>query len=216
MAPFNEDIGLQLTPIHAAGLLALVLIIPVYQGYRNWRAHQARQRMAVARQWRYSSRGWRANFKSTFSMAGSTPSGVIWQLKRVDSDRRLWLVWTAPTRLLPYGTLVILPRHVDRLPAHLDKANLRQMEVGSQQWQMTYELLTTHDLLGQRFFNREIELALLDWPVWPASGALHDIVWQRHQLRIRCRLHTDPLCLEKIVILGTMLIENGVQWRQAS
>lgn len=216
MARFTEDSVLQSSVIVFAGLIGLFLIISVYQAFRNWQDHQVRRQMAAAHHWRYSGRGWRMIFRTAYTISGSTPSGVIWQLKRVTSERRLWLTWTAYTKLLPYGQLVIRPRQSDDPFPGVDRRHLRPMNAGGHQWQGAFTMLATHDVLGQRFFDQEIEMILLDWLSWPAAGSIQEIVWQRGQLGIRCRYHPDPRHLERIAALGTTLIENVARQRQVS
>ncbi len=198
-----------LNAIQIIGLLALVLVIPIYQGVRNWREVRTRQQMAATRGWRYSEQGWKALFKSTYSMAGTTPNGTVWILKRVQRNKRWEFIWSSPNKLLPYGKLLILPREVMITSGYTAQANLRQTSYGSKEWQAEYALLTTHDALGKRFFNKEIELALLNWPRWPALGSLEKVDWSVGELVICGRHQKDWLALDRIVVLGTALIENA-------
>lgn len=201
----------QLDTIQILGLIALVTIIPIYQGFRNWRENGLRRQAATANGWRYTDRGWRSLFRPGYAMAGTTPNGTVWELGRVQQGRTYYFLWSSRTARLPYGTLVILPRSITVLPEHARRLNLRTMSVGSDQWRSAYKLLATHDVLGQRFFNREIDLALLDWPRWPEPGSLEEVVWKRDGLTIRIRQKNDWSTLNRVIVLGTALVENAEQ-----
>jgi hypothetical protein len=203
--------AVQLDALQILGLLTLVMIIPTYQGIRNWRENGLRRQAAMANGWRFTDRGWRSLFRSTYSMAGTAPNGAVWEFGRVQKGRQYYFVWSSRNVHLPYGTLVILPRGVAVLPAHTKRLSLRSMAVGSDEWRVAYKLLATHDLLGQRYFSREIELALLEWPRWPEPGAMEEIVWRRDGLFIRVRHKNDWMTINRIVVLGTTLVENAGQ-----
>lgn len=204
---------MQLDPISTNCLCSLfVLAIPLYQGFRNWQENKLRQQTAEAHGWRYRNRGWNRMFAGpSYEIAGTTPRGIVWELKRVRKKRQLYFLWRSQHRLLPYGVLVILPRHEKQakdLPV-----NFRHLDVGSARWQSEYVLWTTHSVLSEKYFNREVELAMADWPPWPAPGSLESIIWNRDQLSILVRQHNDWFALKQIIVLGTALVDNAVQQR---
>ena len=199
----------QLDAVQIAGLLALVVILPIYQGYRNWREHRFRKMMADARGWRYTSQGWKVLIGSTYSMAGTTTSGIVWEVKQIKRTQQWTFAWSSRNRLLPYGMLAIYPRHATIGLQRNGQKNLRSLVVGSNMWQAEYVFMTTHDILAERCFSREVELALLNWPRWPAPGCLENVIWNRDELKISGRYHNDWLTLDRIVILGTALVENA-------
>lgn len=190
----------------------LTLAIPLYQGIRNWRENKLRQQTADAHGWRYRNRGWNRMFASpSYEIAGTTAGGIVWELRRVRKKRQLYLLWRSQERLLPYGMLVIRPRHAKNggnLPV-----SFRQVDAGSHRWQSEYVFWTTHNMLSVKYFNREVELAMADWPQWPAPGSLENIIWTRDQLSILVRQHNDWFALNQIVVLGTALVDNAVQQR---
>jgi hypothetical protein len=192
---------------------AMTLVIPVYLGFRNWRENKARQQMAQANGWRYSRRGWKGVFEPVYSIAGTTPGGIVWELTRVQRNRQWFFLWSARKPLLPYGILMIRPREAAVWPEVDLQHNLRQVTIGDEAWQKGYVLLATHEVLGERFFNREAELLFMNWPSWPAPAALEGLVWTREQLSIWVRHHNDWLSLDRIVNVGTTLVENAVQKR---
>ena len=206
----------ELDAIQVLGLLALVTIIPIYQGLRNWRENGLRRQAAMANGWRFTERGWRSLLRSTYSMAGTTPNGTVWEFSRVQKGRQYYFVWFSRNARLPYGTLVILPKGVAVLPEDSGRLNLRTMTVGGDAWRAAYKLLATHDMLGQRYFGREIELALSDWPRWPEPGAMEEVVWRRDGLSIRVRHKNDWLTLDRTILLGTALVENAGRPQEAS
>lgn len=195
-------------------LLALLLVLPIFQGIKNWRENRLRQRTADAYGWRYWNRGWnRVLLRPSYEIAGTTPEGVVWELRRVQRKRQLYFVWSSLQRLLPYGALIIRPRQAGARASNRMKEGAHQVEVGSERWQSEYVMWTTHTMLAQKYFNQEVELAMTDWPQWPAPGSLEEIIWDRERLVIRVRQHNDWFALNQIVVLGTALVDNAVQRR---
>lgn len=204
---------MQLDAIQAIGLLALVTIIPLLQGIKNWRENRWRRHMADAHGWRHSNRGWKSLLGPDYTVAGTTPAGIVWEVRRIQQQRHWFLLWSSRHRLLPYGKMCIRPRQGDKWADWAKREKIHRVTVGSPRWQNQYVLWATHDMLGQRYFNQEAELAMMRWPHWPSPGALEDITWNPDWVVIRVRHHKDWSVLNRIVVLGTALVDNAVLLR---
>lgn len=189
-------------------LLTLVTAVPVFQGWRNWYGHKLRRQAAEANGWRYTRPGLRTYFSSAYSMAGTSPSGFVWHFRRLQRERQWFYEWSSQNNLLPFGAFIIQPRSATTLPWKERFPHLRPVTVGSHSWREAYKVLVTHDILSERFFSHEVELALSHWPGWPKQGALEKIVWEPDALSICVRYKIDWPTIDRVIILGTALVEN--------
>jgi hypothetical protein len=204
-------IALELELLQIIGLLVLVTVIPLYRGWQFWLLHKSRRAVAEAEGWRYSDQGWRIFFSSTYSLAGTTGSGLVWHFRRDQKGRRWLFDWSSQNNLLPYGVLHMLPQEAGKRRQQKRSPHLRAVAVGSQAWQEQYKFIATHAILSERVFSEEADRVMLEYPSWPAPGALEEIVWNQKELFIRVRYKNDWPTVRRIVRLGTVLVENAAR-----
>ncbi len=200
---------MELDPLYIMGLIILVTVIPAYRGWNCWQEHKSRRQAVESNGWRYSDRGWRMFFSSTYSLAGTTPHGVVWHFRRIQKGQQWLFLWSANNSLLPYGTFRIQPRKAAALLQEDAYQHLRHVAAGSPGWRESYSLTVTHNVLGDRFFSAEVEDALSDWPNWPDLGALEEVIWTKKELVVRARYKNDWPTVNRVVFLGTALVENA-------
>lgn len=192
-------------------LLLIVLFSVVYFSYRQWREHQQRKLAAAARGWRYQPRGWRSLMDNQYSIVGSTATGIIWELRRIQEGRQLYLRWTTENATLKHGFLQILSQNsVNKHPLPAELLKHQVIGMGSKDWQKVYLLLTTHQFLAKKYVIPELEQAMLEWPHWPEPGAFVRMSWQKNWLHIDCLYHDDWTTVDRIVTLGSLLTVNHV------
>jgi len=187
-------------------LFALLLILPVYRGGRNWRRQQQRYREALARGWRCTPASLFSLFRSRYVVAGQTASGVVWEMRRVAIGGQHFWEWWSPEVGLPYGRLLLLPRRAGSLPVRTSKIVVRARPQGAFPWDNKFVLLVSHDALTAHCGGAAVAQRLQQFADWPASGALALVDWQAAGLRLRCRFHDSWPTLDKLSALGEALL----------
>ncbi|MCP4362438.1 MAG: hypothetical protein GY796_30905 [Chloroflexi bacterium] len=197
------------TNIFIPGLILLALVTAVYTVSHNWRQHQERSQQAQLRGWRYAASDWRYFLKPHFQLAGTTPTGKIWEMNQRWQNGRLLFVWQTKSTRLPYGIIKILPSQfkLESAPSQFPmKLHLLQPFV--KDWPDTLQIFTSHDQLAHTFFGPAIIKKLYPFPVWPERGSLQGLVWQQNTLLIVGHFENGWEVLDRIVALGTALIEG--------
>jgi hypothetical protein len=191
-------------------LLGLAVVIASYAVAVSWRVHLVRQQGAATRQWRYRSSLIKSLFKSVFVMAGTSPSGVVWEVRQVRRNGRSYLHWSTHHSRLPYGLIRITPRRA--AIAQVGEPHIRLTTWHNETWSnpslVDYAILTSHQQLGDRFLTQEIALTLMHWPEWPLPGALEEVLWSRDHLDVQVRYFSDWATLDRTVALGVSFAES--------
>ena len=196
-------------------LLSLAVVLTFYVASMSWRAHLTRQEGAAARGWRYRNSLIKSLFKSVFVMAGTSPSGVVWEVRQVRQNGRYYFHWSTHYAGLPYGLIRIIPSRA--AIAQQAKPHIQLTTWHNDTWNNLalngIAILTSHQQLGERFLTKEIALALMHWPEWPLSGALEEVLWIRESLDIRVRSFSDWATLDRTVALGVAFAESLIQYK---
>ncbi len=192
-------------------LLLIVLFSVVYFSYGQWHKHQQRKLVAEARGWRYQPQGWRSLWNNQYSIVGSTVTGIIWELRRIQVGRQLYLRWATENATLKHGFLQIWSqKSVSKNPLPAELLKHQVIGLGSKDWQKVYLPLTTHQFAAEKYVTPELEQAMLDWPRWPEPGALQKMSWQKNQLHIDSLYQDDWQSIERIVTLGILFTAHHV------
>lgn len=191
-------------------LATLLIAFSLYWGVSGWQLHQQRRQKTADRGWRYANSLWHSLLRSAYVIAGTTPNGIVWELRRSQKKGVLFFVWTATAAPLPYGLIYILSRRTAPLPTEQPRRHLAIWQ--HERWQnpalVDYVVLTSHQQLGERFLTTEAAVALSYWPEWPLPGALEEIMWNDAGLEIRARYLGDWITADRLVALGTALVSN--------
>ncbi len=198
------------TNIFLPGLILLVLVTAVYTVSHNWRIHQKRSEEAKSRDWRYTALGWRQILKPHFQLAGTTTTGEIWEMNRRWQNGQLLLVWQTYSARLPYGIVKISSRlsKSERDPSQFS-IKLHLIQPPTKDWPDTYQIFTSHDQLAKPFIEPVVVKTLCQFSLWPEKGSLQKLVWHRDSLLIVCRFENGWEVLDRIVTLGTALMEGN-------
>ena len=178
------------------------LVSVIYFAYQQWDRHKQRSLAAKANGWRYSPRGWRRCVSPHYYLVGSTKSGIIWEMRRVEEGSQLQWCWQTASATLEHGFLQIWPRSLfeqESLPQDLIKH--QAINIGSKKWQDEFVLLTTHQFLMKSYLTPELEDAMLA----TSDKALVKVRWERDLLQINGRYYDDWSLIERIVEMGTLL-----------
>ncbi len=191
-------------------LISLLLGISLYFTVSGWHIHRQRQRATADRGWRYSNSLIHSLLRSAYIIAGTTPNGIVWELRRSQRKSKLLFVWTTSAAPLPYGLIRILPRRAS--VSHQNHPLMHLTVWQQEQWQQPalaeYVMLTSHQRLGERFLTPEVALALSHWPEWPLPGALEAVNWSRERLEIEVRYVGDWATADRLVALGAALVSQ--------
>lgn len=190
-----------------AGLFLIVVALAGYTAVHNKRISQERTQKARERGWRYTPLNWTQLIKPEFKLAGRTHSGAIWELQRFWRDGKLLLNWQTHSASLPYGVVGILPVQTSALPA-TSPFKTYTVSASIPAWPETYQLFTSHNRLAHLFFTEPISRLLQQYPVWPEKGSLEQLIWVQKSLSIVCLYEDDWDVLERIVALGSTLVET--------
>ena len=183
-------------------LILITLIIASLWGGWNWRTHHERQHAAEKRNWRYQPGFVAAVLGRPFRVAGSTPSGAIWEMEPRKNNGRFTFHWHSKEAHLPYGKLIILPRD---MAATTSLPEMHAHEVGSRHWQARFVTFVTHDQLAENFITTTLENDLKSWPDWPQPGALLKISITSTDLTIIAHQQSGWLGRDRLAALGDAL-----------
>ena len=190
-------------------LLVIVLFALLsfgYAAYRQWWTHGQRRVAAEANGWRYQPKGWQSWVINEYSIVGSTPNGIIWELKRVRNGDNFYFSWKTENAKFAHGFLQIRPRlSVQHANLADDLIKHQVQNLGSEKWRGTYVVFTTHQFSVPKYMTPELQEAMLCWPEWSEPGALEFVHWQGHVLEINGRYQDDWQNIERLVALGTLL-----------
>lgn len=189
------------------GLILIVVLIAGYTAVHNHNKYQERSQQASRRGWRYTPLNWTQLIKPQFKLAGRTDTGAIWELQRVWRGGQLLLNWETHSAPLPYGVVGILPALSTTLPS-TPPFKTYTLTATISSWPDTYQLFTSHDQLATFFFTEMITRLLQQYPAWPEKGAIDQLIWTKNSLYIVCLYKDDWKILERIVFLGTTLVDT--------
>jgi len=193
-------------------LVGLAIAISIYLGFSRWQRHLQRQRGTAKRGWRYTNSLFHSLFRTNYVIAGQIPARSIWEMRRTHKRGLLLFVWTTSDARLPYGLIRILPRRA--AVNHSGQPAIQLAVWQNKSWQQPilsdYVVLTSHQQLGERFLTQEVALALSHWPEWPLPGALEEVTWDPHILEIQVRYFDDWATVDRLVALGTALVNSPV------
>ena len=188
-------------------LILIVMGIAAYTAVHNYHKYQERSQQAVRRGWRYTPLNWTQFIKPEFKLAGRTNTGAIWELQRVWRSGQLLLNWETHSATLPYGVVGILPAVSTTMP-RTPPYKTYPLAASLSSWPDTYQLFTSHDQLASFFFTEMITRILHEYPAWPEKGAIDQLIWMKSSLYIVCLYEDDWEILERIVTLGSTLVDR--------
>ena len=192
-------------------LVSLLVGTSIYLAVSSWKTHQQRRQKTAERGWRYTNTLLQSLRHTSYTIAGTTPNGIIWEMQRNQKKDKLLFTWITESAPLPYGLIHVLPRQASvSQQGHLPTIQLLIWQ--HERWQnpalSDYVIFTSHQQLGERFLTSEVALALSHWPGWPFPGALEEIKWSQKSLEIQVRYLGDWTTADRLVALGTALVSN--------
>lgn len=192
-------------------IFLMAILSLVYFGYQQRDKHQRRFLVAQAQGWRYSPRGWRMFVRGDYYLVGSTPTGIIWELRCVRVGPQLLWCWNTSSVSFKQGFLQIWSRKSlfeAPLPPNLLKHEATN--IGSEAWQDVFLLLTTHQFKAKTYITPQLEGMMLAWPYWPQPGSFKMLSWVGGSLQIYGRYQDSWEATERIVALGTTLTARHI------
>ncbi|MEM7117431.1 MAG: hypothetical protein AAF614_33675 [Chloroflexota bacterium] len=194
------------SPSFLIPLIVLSLAVVGWLFWLNYKHIRQWQAAAQTRGWRYRQSIWQ---RRNYGLAGSTAEGVIWELERVQRNGYYLYRWRTFSCLLPFGSLVILPRAQVATTGERG----RTVAIGSDEWQARFVVYTSHDQLAEWIISPEVEKAIRAWPIWPEMGAVERIVWNQNRLEIYGRFQRDWVTLDRMVTFGETLVASLIAAR---
>lgn len=190
-------------------LIMLLLLVQAVIGFASQQHYAAWLAEARKRGWRFQPQPWWRRWRRQYRLAGTTPQGAVWELRRVQRSGVFLFRWVTYDKPLPYGSLLLLPQA--RALAEPKQRDLQPVQLEDVSWQARFLLLATHQRLGERYVGVAVRHFLHMWPLWPQVGALEDVQWNQTRLLINGRFDRNWETIDRIVALGTALVEEAVE-----